>query len=91
MGKYKDESTPEFNNLSAEEKQQYLTKFITWFRTLSAAEKQKCETEFNNLSAAEKRKLEAAGIEAAIEAEIEATKERAPDCQVCSHTLSFVT
>ena len=53
----KDESTQEFNDLSAEKKQQYLTKFITWFRTLSAAEKQKYETGFNNLSAAEKRKL----------------------------------
>ena len=87
----KDEPTQEFNDLSAEEKQQYLTKFITWFRKLSAAEKQKYETDFNNLSAAEKRELEAAAIEAEIEAEIEAAKKRAPACQVCSHTLSFVT
>ena len=54
----KDESAQEFNDLSAEEKQQYLTKFITWFRTLSAADKRELEREFNELSAAEKQKYE---------------------------------
>lgn len=54
----KDESTLEFNEISAEKKQQYETEFITWFRTLSVADKRELEREFNELSAAEKQKYE---------------------------------
>ena len=54
----KDESTPEFNDLSAEKKQQYETEFITWFRTLSAADKRELERNFNDISAEKEQQYE---------------------------------
>ena len=70
MERNKDDSTGEFNDLSAAMKQQYEDEFKTlsaaermelerMFNDLSAAKKQRYETSFNKLGAAEKRELEA--------------------------------
>ena len=50
----KDDSTREFNDLSAAKKQQYEAEF----RNLSTADRRKLEQEFNKLSVTEKQKYE---------------------------------